>query len=221
MNDFEIETKRVFDEIHGIWAGFSKDLIIPFCTPVVQRPDVLVIGKNHACFSSVQCEQPWYENDLIAIEMSRSIPRVNTYLEHDHRFAVKVRSLAEKIGMPVSDSWVGTNRCPIQMDAKELDSISKASDFKERQCKTDRILKMFITNHMRPKNIWLSGEFASSLFYDIGKRRIGDLPVKTPVKNNIRTHIFPLWHFSWNSIYMEKNIERLGHGKLMYLADGD
>jgi hypothetical protein len=221
MNDFDVKAREFFDEVRTVWSGFGRYLIIPFCTPVIERPDVLVVGQNHACFEP-NVREPWHENDLIGIEMSKGIPKINTFLEHEHDFAMAINKISKEIGVPVTERWVGTNRCSVQMDGTEFKKVSRSEDFKLRERETDRMLKKFILDHIRPKNILLSGKYAAALFFK--DRRMRDLADEAgkPLKMGADIgRIFPLYHPSgrWTRQYFPENVRRLRDGGFCGVED--
>ena len=75
--------EEYFYEIKNIWSQLNtKNRIIPFCTPMKFRPKFFIIGLNHSVFSNDDKEA-----NLIANDFSNSIPKLNTYTNHNHKFA--------------------------------------------------------------------------------------------------------------------------------------
>ena len=71
--------QRFFDSIQAAWGPFADShRIIPFCTPIVNRADAIVIGMNHSDFVPNGGD----ESDQIAERFSQSIPTENTFLDH-------------------------------------------------------------------------------------------------------------------------------------------
>ena len=85
LNTFE----DYFNKIKSIWEPLGmQNRIIPFCTPLKMNPNFLVIGLNHSDFDS----NPSKASE-IADAYSTKIPSVNTYIEHNHKFAKGLRAV--------------------------------------------------------------------------------------------------------------------------------
>ena len=83
MNDEQEIFKNYFDQIKLIWEKLGvPNKIIPFCTPLKKNPKFLVIGINHADFST----QRNIAED-IAFRFSKNLPDINTFVSHKHKFA--------------------------------------------------------------------------------------------------------------------------------------
>lgn len=190
---------RYFREIKEIWKPFVDRRIIPFCTPMVVRPTVIVIGTNHAGFT--RSGTP--ETCQIAEQFASAMPTINTYLEHDHHFANGLRSVCERADLRVDATWVGTNRCPIQTDSDGLGALPSHPRFEECQARMDDLLHSLIDD-IEPKNVLLVGSYACDLFP----------PTGTPIKDrdwfDMETpsgqpfHVISVKHFSdarrWNDV---------------------
>jgi hypothetical protein len=166
--------QRYFEEIKEIWRPFESaaeskgKYIIPFCTPIVLHPPALVIGKHHTDFHPKDIEKA---RD-IARRFSRSVPTVNTYIVHDHHFAVGLQRICEGARIDITEDWVGTNRCAVQWEAgkKNEESIEQIRvvnprAFDECQKRMDQTLIRFV-DEICPRNVVLVGEYARDLFYD-------------------------------------------------------
>ena len=75
------QAQRCFDQIKEIWGGFDSDKrrVIPFCTPVIDRPECVVLGINHSVFipgSDI-------ESDFTADEFASALPARNAFLKSD------------------------------------------------------------------------------------------------------------------------------------------
>ena len=110
--------ERYFERIKRIWTPIANDdLVIPFCTPVIQNPTALVIGLAHSNFDPGNLEN----GRRIALAFSLAIPTtVNTYLDHNHPFAVGLRNICERAEIILDAAWVGTNRCAVQGDFENI-----------------------------------------------------------------------------------------------------
>ncbi len=157
----ETISRDYFDRIVDCWAPFRDvGLIIPFCTPVLRNPTVLVIGTNHS----------WFDPNLknageIDHMFATGVPKVNTFCSHNHRFAKVLRSRFATIGTTINETWMGTNRCAVQTGSVGLRSLKKRREFKLCQKNMDDI-PVEIIERQNPRTILLCGNYAQSLATD-------------------------------------------------------
>lgn len=198
--------EQYFYEIKNIWSQLNtKNRIIPFCTPMKFRPKFFIIGLNHSVFSNDDKEA-----NLIANNFSNSIPKLNTYTNHNHKFAKGLRAVIRRVHEEVddfdtgpNDDWLGTNRIAIQTDAKGASPIIVHKDYKIYQQKMDNLLRSLII-FMKPRNVLLVGKDASEIF---GYNKNSSLNLMKFSKfqvcsdTNKTTNIIPIHHFSRGSFY--------------------
>src|SRR3989442_15340814 len=103
--------QEYFTQIRAIWRPFlDRYRIIPFCTPVFDRPTVLVIGTNHSTFAPRDPAAA----AAIADRYASGIPTDNTLLVHSHSFATGLKQACTDAGITIDGTWMGTNRCAVQ-----------------------------------------------------------------------------------------------------------
>lgn len=189
----EFVAQRYFDAIRDIWASFTPThRIIPFCTPVFERPDAVVIGTNHSDFVDGGGELA----DRIADNLANGLPRESTFLVHNHKFARGLREVCHRAKIRIDENWVGTNRCPVQTGPGGLDEVKNDPRFLACQTKMDRILQDLLAQIV-PRNIILVGKYAIPLYYpSAGTARIGSLnPHEITFPGaDIQTRIIPIPH---------------------------
>lgn len=204
LNSFE----DYFNKIKSIWEPLGMpNKIIPFCTPLKINPNFLVIGLNHSNFDSnpKKAEQ-------IGNAFSLNIPSVNTYIEHNHKFAKGLRAVIARVNEHINtfdakpnENWVGTNRIAIQTGPEGADAVMKTYGYEECQKEMDRTLKSLIA-FMRPKNILLVGNDACDGFYypSNKEQKMENKKIKKVLINKDTreiANVIPLWHFSRGSFY--------------------
>jgi len=152
---------RFFERIQAVWAEYSRRYrIIPFCTPVFQRPNALVIGTNHSDF----VDGGGAIADQIADRLAAEVPDESTFLVHDHKFAKGLQEVCRRASIDLDATWMGTNRCPIQTGPDGIDEIVTTPGFSQCQVQMDRVLRELITE-ITPRNVILVGKYAIRLFY--------------------------------------------------------
>ena len=224
----EVAAHDAFKKLVDIWKPIAGGrLIIPFCTPIIERPDVLVIGQNHASFTGNNADLP--NNDPIGLEMSEGIPKVNTFIEHNHKFASEVGKFANELSTHVSSKWCGTNACAIQAEGTDFGkNIYSNPLYDEIRKDSAKILRALIREHIQPKNIFLFGkpaiEIYENYFKEIGKGIIHTAPYKDiHLKNENNIRLFALWYpygkpiptSSGSKTRIEINKERIRNGELL------
>lgn len=103
------ETREFFEKNQHLpyIKPISQSGKIGFCilyTPPIFNPDVLIIGQNPSYFTP---KMPRSEIDKIM--MSGEIPRVNSYIEHNHIFAKEIRRIFKYDKSTFLENCVGTN----------------------------------------------------------------------------------------------------------------
>lgn len=183
---------RFFNDIRNCWQPVADGRkVIPFCTPVNTRPDALVIGKNHSWFDP----SPERENQ-IAQAYANDLPQVNTFLEHDHTFATRLRKYTQAAGIEVTENWVGTNRCAVQTGPNGIGELQRSPSFLACQQAMDRIL-LDLIHWLEPKNILLFGTYAHMLLYPKAKRLADAHPMRFKLRSGASSKIIPLPHLSF------------------------
>lgn len=176
---------RLFTAIRSCWAPLSEcGRIIPFCTPLTFGTPAIVIGTNHTEFD----KDPTIASE-IANRFAGSLPTENTYMMHNHLFAVRLRKCTREARIDVTDQWVGTNRCAVQSTAG-IKVLKKESAFRDCQREMDELLLELI-RLLQPVNVLLFGEHAHGLFY----RRRSDLASR--FVNEGATKVIALPHLSF------------------------
>lgn len=181
-----------FDDIRDCWLPVADGRkVIPFCTPVNIRPDALVIGKNHSWFDpSPEREQQ------IAEAYACALPQVNTFLEHEHTFATRLRKYTQAAGIEVTQNWVGTNRCAVQTGPDGIGQLQQHTSFQACQNAMDGILLELI-QWLEPKNILLFGTYAQALLYPKAKRLADTAPMRFELRSGASSKVIPLPHLSF------------------------
>lgn len=195
-----------FSEIKEIWRGVAGTYkIIPFCTPLLDNPQCLVIGINHSTF------QPnvSLEDDEIAAEYASGLPIRNTYVSDHHNFAVRLRKVCAAAGVEVDNRWVGTNRCAIQTGPKsKVDELRQHPLFANAQVRMDILLKALV-EEIRPRNVLLVGKYAAELYYPNAQRSGTTFRDLAPRPLHKGTTLLPLPHPSYpRNQHMATNILR-------------
>ncbi len=211
-----------FNEIKKIWSKLENpNRIIPFCTPLKQKPKFLIIGNNHSNNFDPRNKE---ENNRIANSFSNAIStQDHTFLDHNHPFAKGLRGLVSDISttyknFKITREWIGTNRCAIQTNSGGLgDEIKKHDKYIECQKEMDSLLKDFI-KFCKPKNIILTGKSACELYYST--KNLKDMECKKILlgkDTDETTNLIPIWHLSelWrqdrhdNESFKQKTITRI------------
>ncbi len=193
MNEEQETFKNYFEDIKKIWSKLNNpNRIIPFCTPLIMRPDFLIIGTNH----SNNFDKNQSKNEEIADSFATEIAKENTFLTHNHPFAEGLKDVVNLVqndfkDFKISSKWVGTNRCAIQTDSGGLGDIPKNINYAECEKKMDTLLKNFI-KFCRPKNIILTGKHACGLFYS--DKNLKEMKPKKILKESC--NVIPIWHLS-------------------------
>ena len=183
---------RFFNDIRNCWQPVADGRkVIPFCTPVNIRPDALVIGKNHSWFDP----SPEREHQ-IAQAYANDLPQVNTFLEHHHTFATRLRKYTQAAGIEVTENWVGTNRCAVQTGPDGIGELQRSPSFLACQQAMDRIL-LDLIHWLEPKNILLFGTYAHVLLYPKAKRLADAAPKRFELRSCDSSKVIPLPHLTF------------------------
>lgn len=186
---------RYFDEIKEAWAPFaSTHRVIPFCTPVIERPIALVIGVNHSNFAIGAAE-----SDGIADAFAQSLPTEVSYSTGSFQFADGLRAVCREANIEINDQWVGTNRCAVQTIEGGTESLEKRAEFAGCQQSMDAVLKRLVFEII-PSNVLLVSYYASALFYQKAKEEAGfeTIPpklIKTPQGHPVQLIPLPLFSY--------------------------
>ncbi len=136
-----IDASKWCSRIREIWSPLADGRrIIPFCTPLRRFADALVVRINHSDFVAGGGQV----SEDIADSYSVDDLSVNTFVAHDHKFAHGLRSVAERAGLRVTDTWMGTNRCAIQAGPEGIKELETTSGFIVAQIAMDGLLKEVI-----------------------------------------------------------------------------
>ena len=205
---------KYFEDIKKIWSKLNNpNRIIPFCTPLIMRPDFLIIGKNHSDNFDPHNEN---KNNQIADAFSKEIAKENTFLEHSHPFAKGVERVVRSINhnyenFLITEKWIGTNRCAIQTNSGGLGTqITHHKNYEECQKEMDKLLKRFI-NFIKPKNVILTGLYACHLYFP--RKKLEDMSSKKVLlgkDSNETFNLIPVEHFSMN-YNTQKIIKRISN----------
>ena len=197
MVDDGTEFHFYFDEIKRIWGRLrcTEKRIIPFCTPVIARPKMLVIGTNQ---SDRFHPQLFGENKRIADAIAREIQtEMHSYLHHIHPFAKGLAKLASNVQrhhprFAITPQWVGTNRCAVETKTNGFEVLKKIKGYDACEREMDSLLQEFICV-LQPEAVLLVGDYACGLYYDeptIDEMAIRYLPSDKAVGDSV---IIPLW----------------------------
>ena len=156
-----------FDKLKEIWSSFDNDSnrVIPFCTPIIDRPTCVIVGINHSVFSPGAA----LESDATAGEYAGALPTRSAFIrEHFHPerlsdFAEDILDVFAQVDIAIDEAWVGTNRCPVQRT--KIDEIRYLPSFVERQKQTDLVMRQFLKS-IAPERIVLIGKFAAELYFN-------------------------------------------------------
>lgn len=219
------KTEEYFSRVKAIWQPWEiaqtppLENVIPFCTPIIDNPEVLLIGINHARFDDGE----WPSKDVIGDEFATKPARINTYSFHNHNFAKQLRATIEKTtGLifaardhrtrSLFGKWIGTNRCPVQCHVSGQGEVKKRIReevlFDECQKKMDNFLRELITE-TEPKYVLLSGKLAIELFRDDFQKQDFSLTLKNlqAIDYGV-SRLVPLMHISW-APFKKHNSDRL------------
>lgn len=153
--------KRYFNAIQNAWSPFAKThRIIPFCTPLMSSASAVVIGTNHSDFVDGGGET----SERIADALASKVPKDNTFLVHNHKFAHGLREVCNRADIRIDKTWIGTNRCAVQTGPGGIAEIKKDPHFSDCQKMMDRILLDLLAEIM-PQNVILVGKHAIGLYY--------------------------------------------------------
>ena len=140
-------------------------------TPWRYRPDLMIIGNNPSWFHEQMKGEPKCHASMQALQnrsqLRRRIPKVNSYIEHDHVFSKKLRSYFEPLGaIALLRDCVGLNRFWIQTGPSPSISLTNYQDklaFKELEdfCHEGTREIVALT---QPKTLWLLGIPAQECF---------------------------------------------------------
>jgi len=200
---------RYFQEIREAWAPFAlKYRIVPFCTPVFRHPSVVVIGTNHSDFDPSDIER----SEAIADRYASGILEENTFLRHNHKFAIGLRDWCSHAGIAIDAGWIGTNRCAVQTGSGGIDELKDASHFDGCQSRMDDILRRLLAD-LAPKNIILTGKYAAALFYpsadNKGTKFVDLKPRDELFGSGFSTRLIPIEHPSRKDLFRDKASQRL------------
>ena len=144
--------------------------------PYASRPEVMLLGNNPSWFVDVAANRNLSlkqktEAERIVVEMGKGIPSVNSYVEHEHRFAKRIRKIFADAGLThmlpnvvgMNWFWVQTGSNPYELNDVRLDD-PEADKRKTEQLnflidycreKTGEIINM-----IEPKNLFVLGNDA-------------------------------------------------------------
>ncbi|MDZ4819153.1 MAG: hypothetical protein SGJ20_09295 [Planctomycetota bacterium] len=189
----KFDPQRWFDKIQETWAPFAQTrFVIPFCTPIFERPSAVVVGKNHSDF----VKGGGKESDLIAAEFANGLPKINTFLDHNHKFASGLKTICKRASIEIDETWIGTNRCAVQTGPDGIIEIERNRHFFDCQDKMDGILCELFAEIV-PRNVILTGEYAAALYYpDAGRTPISLLRPRdiTFPNTDSTTRVIPIHH---------------------------
>jgi hypothetical protein len=153
---------KYFKRIKRIWQPLPGGRrIIPFCTPIIHRPRVLVIGINHSDF----VKGGGAEAERIADQLAARVPTASTFLLHAHQFAQGLHAVCGRAGIKIDERWVGTNRCAVQTGSAGIKELQKfGATLRACQNSMDEVLLELI-QEIKPRNVLLLGRYPSRLFF--------------------------------------------------------
>lgn len=211
VNDKDAESlgARYFNEIRQVWTPFApRHRIIPFCTPVFPNPVAVVVGTNHSDFDPSNEE----ESRTIADKYASGDLAQNTFLRHNHKFAVGLRDWCSHVGIQIDESWIGTNRCAVQAGPDGIDNLKDSSHFANCQEKMDAILRRLLAE-LAPRNVILTGKYAAALFYPNatapGTKFVDLTPRDEMLVAGISTRLIAIEHPSRKDLFRDKASRRL------------
>ena len=217
-----------FDEAKEIWRNWSEEQIaprehiVPFCTPIIPKPDIVIVGLNHARFDD-KPDSAWGQTkDGIAEDFAKAPPTINTFSMHDHQYAKNLRSTIDRatgrifakrdaITRTLFKGWVGTNRCAVQCHQRGEEVVKQRmaqdSVFRDSQEKMDSFLRQTI-NLMAPRYVLLCGRFAIDLFKEAFEDQAG-VAIKDMEPAALgEITLVPMLHLSY-APYMRANSKKL------------
>jgi hypothetical protein len=148
----------------------TKGSAVILYTPWRYQPDLMMIGTNPSWFHRGMGEPKIHARTQALQNLNQvrqKVPTVNSYIEHDHEFSMKLRSYFEPFGaINLLRDCVGMNRFWIQTGSS---SSIKLTDFQDKLILKE--LKDFCTEQTRaivaltqPKTLWLLGKPAQECF---------------------------------------------------------
>ena len=201
---WQLDVKHLYQNNSGYQEYVREEAryrgrLISVCTPVLVRPSALVIGTNHSDFICGGGE----ESTRIARRLSDgNSAQTNSLAQGSHRYARNLRKLSSLSGHPVSDDWVGTNRCPIQTGSSGILELKRTWWFRALQVAMDELLFQLI-GEVRPANLILCGGYAAELVFGSGVRirdlaqekvLIGYKSQQGMVQKHIELNAIPIQH---------------------------
>jgi len=131
----------------------------------------MLIGHNPSWFYEQMKGEPKRHASMQALQnlsqVRRRIPKVNSYIEHDHVFSKKLRSYFEPLGaIALLRDCVGLNRFWIQTGSSPKISLTDFQDrlaLKELEDFCDEGTRKIVAL-TQPKTLWLLGKPAKKLF---------------------------------------------------------
>lgn len=198
---------RYFREIQRAWAPFERDFrIIPFCTAVFKNPSVLVIGINHSDFDPRNA----HLSATIADQFAARVPKVSTFLVHNHTFAVGLREVCRLARITIDEAWIGTNRCAVQTGSGGTAILKNSKQFDKCQKTMDTILREFVAEIV-PRNVILTGKEAAGVYYpNAEKSTFSALQPRDELLSKSRsTRLIPIEHPSRIHLIKDKASRRL------------
>jgi hypothetical protein len=115
--DIYVQIESIYSEIRYFLAADASPLVRPasqngrvgfaiLYTPPRYRPDLLIIGQNPGNFGP---DNGTWDDEPNQKMMSGTVPRINSYIAHDHNFATELRGCFEGQNAGLLETCVGMN----------------------------------------------------------------------------------------------------------------
>lgn len=175
-------------------------------TPATYRPEFMLLGNNPSWFVDVAVNRPLSAEDKekaqqIVLDMEKGVPSINSYLEHNHRFAKRIRTIFKNLDLSdilpdvvgMNWFWVQTGSNPYELKKVHL------CDLRSEQKKTEQLNYLInycrrktgeIINHIAPKNLFVLGADAQLEVnrMDINRRHIKIIHAINPGRSSDLEH---------------------------------
>lgn len=166
--------------------------------PTAYQPKIMLLGNNPSWFVDVAANRPLSEErkevaKQIVLDMEKGVPSKSSYVEHEHRFAKRIRTIFSNLGsLDILPDVVGMNWFWVQTGSNpyELKKV-RLEDWSSEQKKTEQLNYLInycrrktgeIINQIAPKYLFVLGADAQSEIHrmDINISEINIIPAKHP-----------------------------------------
>lgn len=173
--------------------------------PAMTRPEIMLLANNPSWFVDVAVnrhpsEKQKKEAHRIVVEMERGVPSKSSYIEHQHRFAKRIRKIFSDAGLAsmlpnvigMNWFWVQTGSDPYELNVQLDDPKSDLRKRDQLNLLVDYCRKKTsdIVNEIEPRNLFVLGRDAQHELprMAINEERINIIRAKHPDRTHDLQH---------------------------------